>query len=927
MDKDYEQLDELSTDKLAQYKKKAGEDASAADSRGDYKRGNKRFAGIIKATKKQFKNELKETQLDKDGYPIIQAGSEDVPVKPQKGPKMTKKSEVGIDEAIKASLTKWKYNTSTQFAVIPQNVKQERGSQDATTFPLHKYADAKAHADKTGGKLVKVDNAGKIVEELDTPQIRALRSVMEAKKAAATEPVAKDDSPPKFKNVFCSQCGQKFGPGNSGFSACKEHRKAKVFAISEEVELEESFDVAEKHKAAAEKAKAKGNMGAFHAHMADHHEAMAEWNASKGRHSVADKHAEKAEEHHEASLKHPYVKEETEKDEAPKHQTWAVKPKNPRHFMKYFPPHREDEARAHAKATGGKLLKVDQHGRVMKEDRISEGLFDFIKDLTRDKTQKIIKQAWKVTYWPKHIEPALKKITVKGQPFHKMVLGDPKVVENSKSKTALLKQYTVDLVFSVDPSDWNTQAVAELNRNLTQIENAAWNKHKEVVFDTAMLSFQYTKADKQDLVIPVRLSSLDSNIKEETEMTIDQLSEDFAKKVQQYTLGQIDSIALSSVMRQVAETVSLEHDVSLQEALEVLQQFASEIIEENNAKFNERVQAYAEAVKSNAKYDSEVGQLDEISKDTAKSYYGKAMSQERAREDGKRTKGIKAALARIRGQKKTNEEVEQIDELKGNQHKIDANKNGKVDAHDFKLLRAKKDPFEGGKEKPETVVDKSGAKHTPMSRARDLARRALKKEEIEINEASKGDKEHTALQKFMAARRLKQAEKSGTKKSQDWYNKQASKKNLPEEVEQIDELKKSTIGSYIKKASHSVADNAWVAGTAQSHVPGETEKLRAKAFGKANKRIAGIARAADRLAKEEVEQIDEMQQGKTYSQDHLKKKIQSGNWEAVTDIKPGKTVEMRHHTGKRVMVQVKEESGSPMDLYLEALQNNPSILK
>ena len=29
--------------------------------------------------------------------------------------------------------------------------------------------------------------------------------------------------------------------------------------------------------------------------------------------------------------------------------------------------------------------------------------------------------------------------------------------------------------------------------------------------------------------------------------------------------------------------------------------------------------------------------------------------------------------------------------LKGNQHKIDANKNGKVDAHDFKLLRAKKE--------------------------------------------------------------------------------------------------------------------------------------------------------------------------------------------------------------------------------------------
>ena len=36
--------------------------------------------------------------------------------------------------------------------------------------------------------------------------------------------------------------------------------------------------------------------------------------------------------------------------------------------------------------------------------------------------------------------------------------------------------------------------------------------------------------------------------------------------------------------------------------------------------------------------------------------------------------------------------VQQVmdEELKGNQHKIDANKNGKIDSHDFKLLRAKK---------------------------------------------------------------------------------------------------------------------------------------------------------------------------------------------------------------------------------------------
>lgn len=57
---------------------------------------------------------------------------------------------------------------------------------------------------------------------------------------------------------------------------------------------------------------------------------------------------------------------------------------------------------------------------------------------------------------------------------------------------------------------------------------------------------------------------------------------------------------------------------------------------------------------------------------------------------------------------------------------------------------------------------------------------------------------------------------------------------------------------------------------------------------------------------ETVEQLEEMQQGKSYSKDHIEKKIRSGDWEAVTDIKPGKHVELRHHSGKRVQVHVKE---------------------
>lgn len=54
-----EKINELSTEKLAQYKKAAGADASKADKEGNFERGNKRFSGIVKATKKQFDNETK----------------------------------------------------------------------------------------------------------------------------------------------------------------------------------------------------------------------------------------------------------------------------------------------------------------------------------------------------------------------------------------------------------------------------------------------------------------------------------------------------------------------------------------------------------------------------------------------------------------------------------------------------------------------------------------------------------------------------------------------------------------------------------------------------------------------------------------------------------------------------------------------------
>lgn len=56
-----DRVDELSTELLAKYKTAAGKAASDADKKGDVATGNKRFSGIVKATKKQFGNDKKKS--------------------------------------------------------------------------------------------------------------------------------------------------------------------------------------------------------------------------------------------------------------------------------------------------------------------------------------------------------------------------------------------------------------------------------------------------------------------------------------------------------------------------------------------------------------------------------------------------------------------------------------------------------------------------------------------------------------------------------------------------------------------------------------------------------------------------------------------------------------------------------------------------
>ena len=86
----------------------------------------------------------------------------------------------------------------------------------------------------------------------------------------------------------------------------------------------------------------------------------------------------------------------------------------------------------------------------------------------------------------------------------------------------------------------------------------------------------------------------------------------------------------------------------------------------------------------------------------------------------------------IMGQTEEKEPQVISEELKGDQHKIDANKNNKIDAHDFKLLRSKK-KVEEAESKPDFLdLDKDGDKKEPMKKASS----EMKKEEAEqVDEA------------------------------------------------------------------------------------------------------------------------------------------------------------------------------------------------
>lgn len=176
------------------------------------------------------------------------------------------------------------------------------------------------------------------------------------------------------------------------------------------------------------------------------------------------------------------------------------------------------------------------------------------------------------------------------------------------------------------------------------------------------------------------------------------------------------------------------------------------------------------------------------------------------------------------------------EELVGNQYKLDKNKNGKIDSDDLKQLRGE------GVLKPELE------KGFP---ARGVKTGASAPKGTMYGYQTK--KEKAAAMRVYAKHGV--VMHNGSPIRDD---------DIKEEAEQIDELSKKTLGSYVKKAAHDARMNGQIASDFENRADrvrkqsskDSNERLHRKYLEKAWKRDAGIAKAVGKLTKEEAE-LDE----------------------------------------------------------------------
>lgn len=258
-----------------------------------------------------------------------------------------------------------------------------------------------------------------------------------------------------------------------------------------------------------------------------------------------------------------------------------------------------------------------------------------------------------------------------------------------------------------------------------------------------------------------------------------------------------------------------------------------------------------------------------------------AKTDDRNGNDDELFKGSKVKMAdRPKHRKGYNpgEDEEVYEALKGAQHKIDANKNGKVDAHDFHLLRKKKKVAEEAEELEELSKSTMGA-YTKKAAADFTARKPkmgydgqLKKMQnrtVGVNRALDkmyGEEVEELDENDALKRQIDFVKRDASDKGYSPVRRKAAREKLKtlqsrlknEEVEELDELSVNTVRNYYNKAGEQgkkIADKMKMGGGDWSNDGSDTKTLKKRAAGRT---MALKRRSGEIKMSEEAEQIDEI---------------------------------------------------------------------
>jgi hypothetical protein len=205
------------------------------------------------------------------------------------------------------------------------------------------------------------------------------------------------------------------------------------------------------------------------------------------------------------------------------------------------------------------------------------------------------------------------------------------------------------------------------------------------------------------------------------------------------------------------------------------------------------------------------------------------------------------------------------EELKGQQHKIDKNKNNKIDAHDFKLLR--KEEMQKADvpaylrkqkgEKPLTMADVKGPRKDSISSKENLAK--ARNEEVEQVTEADVEKTATGMKVYGSSYgNSVRARREQVKKAVDTVKGPKMKDIASIEAEKKTKKKFSEmVESYVESGIKGLFESFVKEEVTNDEFKKELDKQKAKADGKAPQ--ADVAAPAVQAVKnEEVEQLDEL---------------------------------------------------------------------